>query len=108
MSARFPFYLLADSVDGMAKEAALSGKPSPAGPVTNDIPTARSSPSGNSNPLSSFFAAMMVSDPDRQLGELDASHVRAGGGAGEIRCGQHHTDGGESDGSRELCDVNCV
>ena len=59
MSARFPFSLLADSDDGMAKEAALSGKPSPAGPVTNDIPTARSSPSGNSNPLSSFFAAML-------------------------------------------------
>jgi ribose/xylose/arabinose/galactoside ABC-type transport system permease subunit len=59
MSARFPFYLLADSVDGMAKEAALSGKPSPAGPVTNDIPRARSSPSGDSNPLSSHFAAML-------------------------------------------------
>jgi adenine-specific DNA-methyltransferase len=37
MSAKFPYYLLADPTDGMAKEAALTGKPSPPRPVTGDI-----------------------------------------------------------------------
>jgi hypothetical protein len=59
MKARFPFYLLADSVEGMAKEAAAERKAFSRRPVTNDIPTARSSPSGDSNPSSSHFAAML-------------------------------------------------
>lgn len=59
MKARFPFYLLADSVDGMTKEAAAERKAFSRRPVTNDIPTARSSPSGDSNPSSSHFAAML-------------------------------------------------
>ncbi|MEB3070373.1 site-specific DNA-methyltransferase [[Mycobacterium] vasticus] len=37
MGAKFPYYLIADSEAGKAKEAALSGKPAAPGPVTNDI-----------------------------------------------------------------------
>jgi adenine-specific DNA-methyltransferase len=37
MSARYPYYLLADSVDGRAKESALTATPLPPAEVTNDI-----------------------------------------------------------------------
>jgi adenine-specific DNA-methyltransferase len=37
MSARFPWYLLADSTDGRKKESELSGQPLPPAEVTNDI-----------------------------------------------------------------------
>jgi adenine-specific DNA-methyltransferase len=37
MGAKFPYYLIADSEAGKAKEAAISGKPAPPGPVTGDI-----------------------------------------------------------------------
>lgn len=37
MGARFPYYLLADSADGKAKEAEVTGSPSSNGPVTDDI-----------------------------------------------------------------------
>ena len=37
MGAKYPYYYLADSVDGKAKEAEVSGKPSPAGNTTDDI-----------------------------------------------------------------------
>ncbi|MBO0853843.1 MAG: site-specific DNA-methyltransferase [Nocardia sp.] len=37
MGARFPYYLVADSTAGKAKETEASGKPAPPGPVTNDI-----------------------------------------------------------------------
>lgn len=37
MGARFPWYLLADSVEGRKKEGSLSGKPLPPVEVTNDI-----------------------------------------------------------------------
>ena len=37
MGARFPYNLLADSKDGKAKEAELTGKPMSSGPVTEDI-----------------------------------------------------------------------
>jgi adenine-specific DNA-methyltransferase len=37
MGAKFPYYLIADSAAGKAKEAVISGKPAPPGPVTNDI-----------------------------------------------------------------------
>lgn len=36
-SARYPWYLLADSSDGRTKEAALAQKPPPSTPVNNDI-----------------------------------------------------------------------
>ena len=37
MGARFPWYLLADSAEGRAKEGEVSGKPLPPTQVTNDI-----------------------------------------------------------------------
>ncbi|MGI8589684.1 MAG: HipA domain-containing protein, partial [Nakamurella sp.] len=37
MGAKFPFYYLADSVDGRAKEQSLTTKPLPPDPVQNDI-----------------------------------------------------------------------
>lgn len=37
MGAKFPYYLMSDSADGRAREAALTGKPASTGPVTNDI-----------------------------------------------------------------------
>jgi adenine-specific DNA-methyltransferase len=37
MSARFPYYLLADSVDGRLKEAELTGVPLSDGPVGHDV-----------------------------------------------------------------------
>ena len=37
MGARFPYYLLADSVDGRRKEQDLAGKQLPAAEITNDI-----------------------------------------------------------------------
>jgi adenine-specific DNA-methyltransferase len=37
MGARFPYYLLADSVEGRTKESQLAGTPLPASDVTNDI-----------------------------------------------------------------------
>ncbi|MBF4999761.1 site-specific DNA-methyltransferase [Nocardia sp. BSTN01] len=37
MGAKFPYYLIADTVGGKAKEAEASGKPAPPGAVTNDI-----------------------------------------------------------------------
>lgn len=37
MGAKFPYYLIADSEAGKAKEAELSEKPTPPGPVGNDI-----------------------------------------------------------------------
>jgi adenine-specific DNA-methyltransferase len=37
MGAKFPYYLLADSTDGRAKEQALTAKPLPQGVVTDDI-----------------------------------------------------------------------
>jgi adenine-specific DNA-methyltransferase len=37
MGARFPYYLLADSVDGRAKESSLSATPLPPADPTNDI-----------------------------------------------------------------------
>ncbi len=37
MSARYPWYLLADSRDGRAKEAALAQRPPTEGPVHNDL-----------------------------------------------------------------------
>ena len=37
MAARYPYYLLADSREGRAKEAQLTGKPAPDGPVHGDL-----------------------------------------------------------------------
>jgi adenine-specific DNA-methyltransferase len=37
MGAKFPYYLMADSVEGRAKEEQLAGKPLPRTQVTNDI-----------------------------------------------------------------------
>ena len=37
MSARFPFYLLADSRDGAHKEAELTGRPPQDGPFRSDL-----------------------------------------------------------------------
>jgi adenine-specific DNA-methyltransferase len=37
MSAKYPYYLLADSTDGQSKEAELTGKPPPDVPVNGDI-----------------------------------------------------------------------
>jgi adenine-specific DNA-methyltransferase len=37
IGARFPYYLLADSLEGRGKESELSGSALPTGPVTNDI-----------------------------------------------------------------------
>jgi adenine-specific DNA-methyltransferase len=37
MGARFPYYLLADSKDGKAKESELTGKPMSPEPVTDDV-----------------------------------------------------------------------
>ncbi|WP_307424761.1 site-specific DNA-methyltransferase [Pseudarthrobacter defluvii] len=37
MGAKFPYYLMSDSMDGRKKEMALSGKPSASGPVTNNV-----------------------------------------------------------------------
>jgi adenine-specific DNA-methyltransferase len=37
MSARFPYYLLADSKDGKAKESELTGKPMSQEPITDDV-----------------------------------------------------------------------
>jgi adenine-specific DNA-methyltransferase len=37
MSARYPYYLLADSPEGRRKEAEVSGRPAPDGPTTGDI-----------------------------------------------------------------------
>ncbi|MFD2093421.1 site-specific DNA-methyltransferase [Blastococcus deserti] len=37
MAAKFPYYFMADSVEGRAKEEQLSGKPLPPTEVTNDI-----------------------------------------------------------------------
>jgi adenine-specific DNA-methyltransferase len=37
MAVKYPYYVLADSREGRAKEAQLSGKPSPDGPVNHDL-----------------------------------------------------------------------
>jgi adenine-specific DNA-methyltransferase len=37
MAAKFPYYLLADSPEGVKKEAELSGQPAPTYPTANDI-----------------------------------------------------------------------
>jgi adenine-specific DNA-methyltransferase len=37
MAARYPYYLLADSTAGRAKEASLTGKPAPESPAHNDL-----------------------------------------------------------------------
>ncbi len=37
MSARYPYYLLADSGEGRRKEQEVSGKPAPSGPIHGDV-----------------------------------------------------------------------
>ena len=37
MSARYPYYLLADSAEGRRKEQEVSGKPAPIGPIHGDV-----------------------------------------------------------------------